>query len=73
MILFPNLVAITAAGGVAFYIKKSFKYTFRKEISTSVTDYEALWLEIVADGQRNIVCGVIYRHLMVILIILWIM
>ena len=59
---FISQPSITAAGGVAFYIKKSFKYTFRKEISTSVIDYEALWVEIMADGQRNIVCGVIYRH-----------
>ena len=48
---FISQPSITAGGGVAFYIKKSFKYIFRKEISTSVIDHEAFWVEIMADGN----------------------
>ena len=59
---FISQPTITAAGGVAFYIKKGFKYPLRKELSTSLIDYEALWIEIVANGQHNTICGIIYRH-----------
>jgi hypothetical protein len=35
---------------------------FREELTTATEDFEALWVEICADGQQNLICGVIYRH-----------
>ena len=43
--------SLSNAGGVAFYIKKQFPLYF---------PFEALWVQICADGQQNLICGVIY-------------
>ena len=54
--------SLSNAGGVAFYIKNSLQYHLRSEFTCSTPDFEALWIEIHADGQQNLLCGVIYRH-----------
>ena len=53
---------LSNAGGVAFYIKNNYNYTIRSELTIATLDFEALWIEILANGQPNLVCGVIYRH-----------
>ena len=50
------------AGGVGFFIKDNLKYTIREDLSISEKLYEALWIEIESDQERNMLCGVIYRH-----------
>ena len=41
--------SLSNAGGVAFYIKNSFHYTIREELTTATEDFEALLVEICAD------------------------
>ena len=50
------------AGGVGFFIKDNLKYIKREDLSISDKYFEALWIEIQDDLQRNLLCGVIYRH-----------
>lgn len=50
------------AGGVGFFIKDHLKYIKREDISVSNKYFEVLWIEIQNDHQRNLLCGVIYRH-----------
>ena len=54
--------SLSSAGGVAFYIKSNFRYIVRSDLITVTPDFEALWIEILADGQQNLICGVVYRH-----------
>lgn len=54
--------SLSNAGGVAFYIRNDFQYILRSELTTSTPDFEALWIEINARGQQNLICGVVYRH-----------
>lgn len=50
------------AGGVGFFIKDNLKYIKREDLSISDKYFEALWIEIQDDLQRNLLFGVIYRH-----------
>ena len=52
--------SLSNAGGVAFYIKNI--YTIRSEPTTSNPNLEALWIEILEEGQPNLICGIVYRH-----------
>ena len=54
--------SLSNAGGVAFYIKNNYRYTIRSELTTSNPNLEALWIEILAEGQPNLICGIVYRH-----------
>ena len=59
---FISQPTLSNAGGVGFYVHKGFTYTFCKDISISVEDFEALWIEINFKNQPNLICGVVYRH-----------
>ena len=50
------------AGGVGFYINNNLKTKIRTDLSSRTDEYEALWIEIINNSKRNLVCGVIYRH-----------
>ena len=54
--------SLSNAGGVAFYVKNNLNYIINSEYTTSSPDFEALWLEILGEGKRNLLCGVLYRH-----------
>ena len=47
---------------VSLHIRNDIKYSIRKKVSLSNNDLEMLWIEILTIGQRNIICGVVYRH-----------
>jgi hypothetical protein len=32
------------------------------DLSVSILDYEAIWIEIHSNMKQNLICGVIYRH-----------
>ena len=50
------------AGGVGFYIKDSFTFHVRNDINKCTDECEMLWVEISNDKQKNLICGIIYRH-----------
>ena len=35
-------------------------FTKRSDLTTSIHDFEALWIQTIIHGQPNMVCGVIY-------------
>ena len=50
------------AGGIGIYIKESFKFRIRKELSLNISNCEDLWIEIETNQQNKLlVCAVIYR------------
>ena len=59
---FISQPTITNAGGVGFYLNQNITFSKRDQFSTSKQDYEGLWVEVENKHQRNIVCGIIYRH-----------
>ena len=59
---FISQPTITNAGGVGFYLNQNITFSERDQFSTSKQDYEGLWVEVENKHQRNIVCGIIYRH-----------
>lgn len=59
---FISQPSLSNAGGVGFYIKNDLNYIIRPDLTTSVMDFEALWIEIHADGQSNLICGIVYWH-----------
>ena len=38
--------SLSGAGGVGFYVLNALKYSRRLDLTSTHTDYEALWLEI---------------------------
>lgn len=50
------------AGGVGFYIKNSLTFHVRNDMNKCTAECEMLWIEISNDKQKNLICGVIYRH-----------
>ena len=50
------------SGGVGFYVNKNLKTKIRTDLSSRTDEYEALWIEIINTSERNLLCGVIYRH-----------
>ena len=50
------------AGGVGFYIKESINYSVHDDLTISKSEFEALWIEIQNDSQRNMLCGIINRQ-----------
>ena len=53
----------TFFGGVALYIRKSFNYSVRKELSCSDKNVaESVFIEIERKNQKNIIVGCMYRH-----------
>ena len=49
-----------SAGGVGMFIDESLDYKVLEK--TSNTAYQALWIQILFSGKKNIVCGIIYRQ-----------
>ena len=50
------------AGGVGLYINNHLIYKIRSDLTSTTDDYETLWIEIINNNERNILCGVVYRH-----------
>ena len=52
--------------GCGFYIKNNISFVVRQELtkkhSSSQSEYEAHWAEIMHIGKENLVFGVVYRH-----------
>jgi hypothetical protein len=59
---FISQPTLHSAGGVGFYVDDSLKYHIREDFTISTDDFEGLWIEINCQSQRNILCGVTYRH-----------
>lgn len=56
---FVSQPTLSEAGGVGFYIRDKLSYTKRDDFCCSKPEFEsALWVEIEAPQQHNIVCGV---------------
>ena len=49
-----------SAGGVGMYIKQGHNYRILERISSEA--YQALWVELMFENKKNIVCGVLYRQ-----------
>lgn len=50
------------AGGVGFFIDNSLKFHIREDLSCDSNESEMLWIELENSLDKNILCGVIYRH-----------
>jgi exonuclease III len=59
---FVSQPSYSNAGEVGFYIKEAINYSVRDDLTISKSKFEALWIEIQNDSQRNMLCGIIYRH-----------
>ena len=53
--------SITHTGGVGLYIKDSFKFSLRKDLSHDLQRYENLWLKVESE-KSGIILRVIYRQ-----------
>ena len=51
-------------GGCGFYIKNNISFVVRQELtkkhSSSQSEYEAHWIEIMYTSKENLVAGVVY-------------
>lgn len=54
--------SLSNAGGVGFFVSDHLSFIMRADLSVSTVDYEALWIEIHSNMQKNLICSVIYRH-----------
>ena len=54
--------SLSNAGGVGIYIKEDHLFTTRPDITITTNDFDTLWVEMQNGAQRNMICGVIYRH-----------
>ena len=52
----------TSKGGVAIYAKKELNVVERKDLNCVNISFECLWVEIINEKHKNIICGCIYRH-----------
>ena len=57
-----SLGSKTSRGGVAIYAKNELNLIERTDLNIIDKSYEAVWIEIINDKYKNIVCGCIYRH-----------
>ena len=51
-----------SVGGVGYFIANSLRYTVRDDLNSSSDQEEFLRIEVQNDKNKNIVCGIIYRH-----------
>ena len=51
-----------SVGRVGYFIANSLRYTIRDDLNSSSDQEESLWIEVQNDKNKNIVCGIIYRH-----------
>ena len=59
---FISQPSLSIAGGVGIFIQETFQATIRDDLTITKEEFEALWIEIDNNSQRNIIRGVIYRH-----------
>ena len=59
---FISQPSLSNAGGVGFYVKNNLTYSILSNLTTTESDFEALWIKINVKGQSNLICGVVYRH-----------
>ena len=50
------------ARGVGAFIRNEINFHVRADLSSSIHEYEILWVEIVNKSCKNILCSIIYRH-----------
>lgn len=61
-IYFRFATNVSKAGGVGFFIDNSLKFHIREDLSCDSNESEMLWIELENSLDKNILCGVIYRH-----------
>ena len=63
---YEGISGSTLKGGCGFYIKNNISFVVRQELtkkhSSSQSEYEAHWIEIMHTSKENLVVGVVYRH-----------
>ena len=60
---FNFLPTETFCGGTGFYIKSGLDYKVRKDLNiNSPGNVEAMFIEIILPGRKNLIVGCIYRH-----------
>ena len=53
----------TSHGGTGFYIKNDIDYIIRNDLRlNSPSNFEAMFVEIILTGRKNLLIGCIYRH-----------
>ena len=53
----------TTHGGTGFYIKNDLDYFVRNDLKlSSPSNFEAMFVEIILPGRKNLVVGCVYRH-----------
>ena len=50
------------AGGVGFYIHNKLRFRVRSDLRLITDDFESMWIEIDIKNNRNMLCGIFYRH-----------
>ena len=50
------------AGGVGLYINNDLLFNVRHDLSSSSAESEILWVEIESQLNKNVLCGIVYRH-----------
>lgn len=59
---FISLPTLSNAGGVGIYINNKLNYCVRDDLNSVDSEAESLWIEIDNHKNKNVICGVIYRH-----------
>ena len=54
--------SLSARGGTAIYVNKNFNSFERNDLNIINDEYESVWIEINIKGNKNIICGCLYRH-----------
>ena len=57
---FEYVATSLASGGVALFINEDINYTVLERVSREA--FQALWVEISLEKQKNVICGIIYRQ-----------
>ena len=57
---FEHVPTPLASGGVGIFIDESLNYNIVEKTSNDA--YQALWIEIFFEKQKNVICGIIYRQ-----------
>ena len=60
---FKHTPTNTQCGGAGMYIKSSYNFDVKQNLSKSIDDVcESLFVELKRDGHKNLIIGCIYRH-----------
>jgi hypothetical protein len=59
---FISQPSLSNAGGVGLFLRDNLQFKIRSDLSSTTGDFESLWLEIMNNRERKMLCGVIYRH-----------